>query len=44
MERNQIPYYLKTVASSVPTVLFLDNGDIIINRGYFGFGGNFGHL
>ena len=30
MERNQIPS-LKTVASCVPTVLSLDNGDTITN-------------
>ena len=32
MERNQIPYSLKPVASSVPTVLSLDNGDTIGNH------------
>ena len=31
MERNQIPYFSKTVASSVPTILSLDNGDTITN-------------
>ena len=34
MERNQITYYfitLKPVASNVPTVLSLDNGDTITN-------------
>ena len=31
MERNQILISLKTVASSVPTVLSIDNGDTITN-------------
>ena len=31
MERNKIPFSLKTVASSVPTVLSLDSGDTITN-------------
>ena len=32
MERNQKPFIsLKTVASGVPTVLSLDNGDTITN-------------
>ena len=31
MERNQIPYFSKTVASNAPTVLSLDNGDTITN-------------
>ena len=31
MERNQIPYFLKTVTSHVPTVLSLDSGDTITN-------------
>ena len=29
MERNQIPFFLKTEASSVPTVLSVVNGDTI---------------
>ena len=31
MERNQISYFSKNLASSVPTVLSLDNGDTVIN-------------
>ena len=31
MERNQTPFSLKTVASCVPTVLSLNNGDTITN-------------
>ena len=31
MKRNQIPYSQKTVASNVPNVLSLDNGDTITN-------------
>ena len=31
MERNQIPYFSKTVAFIIPTVLSLDNGDTITN-------------
>ena len=31
MERKKIPFSLKTVASSVPTVLPLDRGDTITN-------------
>ena len=31
MERNQIPFFLKTEASSVPTVLSVVNGDTITN-------------
>ena len=31
MERDQISYFSKTVASSEPTVLSLDNGDTITN-------------
>ena len=30
-ERNQIPFFLKIEASSVPTVLSVDNGDTITN-------------
>ena len=31
MESNQIPYFSKTAASNVPTLLLLDNGDTITN-------------
>ena len=31
MERNQIPYFSKTVASCVSTVLSLNNGNTITN-------------
>ena len=31
MERNQITYFFKTVASHVPTILSLDNSDTITN-------------
>ena len=31
MERNQIPYFSKNLASNVPTVLSLDNGNTITN-------------
>ena len=31
MERNQIPNFLKTEASSAATVLFCDNGNTITN-------------
>ena len=34
MERNQIPISLKTVASSVPNILSLENGDPITNSCY----------
>ena len=29
MERNSIPHFSKTIASSIPTVLSLDNGDTV---------------
>ena len=32
MESNEIPYSLKTVASSAPAVLSFDNGGTITNR------------